>query len=70
MTVSQLPSLMRQQLMIERKYIFTFFEICTCLCQMGLLSFGRREWKDKEQVLITGYYLFVIYLSSFGSHLI
>ena len=48
--LSQLPARMRNQLLHERKYIFTFYEICTNLAQMGLLSFGKREYKVKEQV--------------------
>ena len=48
--ISYLPTVMRQQLMHERKYIFAFNEVCTSLCLAGLLSFGRREWKDKQQV--------------------
>ena len=47
--VTQLPTLMCQQLMHERKYIHQFCELCTSLCQMGLLSFGKREWKQKDQ---------------------
>ena len=49
-SISQLPVEMRQQLMHERKYIFHFYEVCTYLCQMGLLSFGKRAWREKEQV--------------------
>ncbi|KAI0233752.1 General transcription factor 3C polypeptide 1 [Lamellibrachia satsuma] len=50
--VNQLPVLMRQQLMHERKYIFHFYEVCTYLCQMGLLTFGKRAWREKEQIFV------------------
>ncbi len=48
--ITQLPSLMRQQLMIARKYIFAAQEGCVNLASLGLLSFGVRDVKEKEHV--------------------
>lgn len=48
--VCQLPSYIRQCLMYERKYIFCFYEINRLMAELGLLSFGIRELKEKEQV--------------------
>lgn len=48
--ISNLPAQMRQQLLHERKYIHVCHEVCSYLCQMGLLTFGKREYKVKEQV--------------------
>ena len=46
-----LPSRMRRQLLHGRKYIFSFHELCTRLCYMGLLSFGPHQvWWRKSFV--------------------
>jgi hypothetical protein len=50
LTMCQLPSVIRQQLMHERKYVFSFFAICENLCRFGLLSFGTKNFKVKSQV--------------------
>lgn len=48
--VSLLPSVMRQQLMIGRKYIFSTSENMMNLCGFGLVSNGKRGTKNKEHV--------------------
>ena len=48
--IPQLPTEMRKQLLFDKRAIFAFFDICTWLCHMGLLSFGKRTEKNKELV--------------------
>ncbi|XP_014767991.1 general transcription factor 3C polypeptide 1 [Octopus bimaculoides] len=50
--ITYLPFKLTQQLLYARRYIFTFYEVCTLLCQMGLLSFGDQVLKEKDQVFI------------------
>ncbi|XP_069101593.1 general transcription factor 3C polypeptide 1-like [Argopecten irradians] len=47
-----LPYRLTQQLLYARKYIFSFHESCERLAYMGLLSFGTRLLKEKDQVFV------------------
>ncbi|OWF43564.1 general transcription factor 3C polypeptide 1-like [Mizuhopecten yessoensis] len=47
-----LPYRLTQQLLFARKYIFAFHENCERLAYMGLLSFGTRLLKEKDQVFV------------------
>ncbi|XP_033746067.1 general transcription factor 3C polypeptide 1-like [Pecten maximus] len=47
-----LPYRLTQQLLFARKYIFAFHESCERLAYMGLLAFGTRLLKEKDQVFV------------------
>ncbi len=58
LTISQIPALMRQQLIFSRRYVYALYEILEMLGGMGLLSFGKRGVKEKEQVMTWVYFHF------------
>uniref|UniRef100_K1QQ60 General transcription factor 3C polypeptide 1 n=1 Tax=Magallana gigas TaxID=29159 RepID=K1QQ60_MAGGI len=48
--IVSLPTPITQQLLYARKYIFSFFNDCVVLCNMGLLSIGPQIMKEKDKV--------------------
>ena len=48
--VKSLPFNISQQLLFARRYVHAFHDICVCLCEMGLLTFGPDSMKQKELV--------------------
>ncbi|KAK3581289.1 hypothetical protein CHS0354_033022 [Potamilus streckersoni] len=50
--IMNLPFKLTQQLLHAKKYIYSFFEICVYMCEMGLLSFGPQLSKEKDKVFI------------------
>ncbi|KAL3851900.1 hypothetical protein ACJMK2_015596, partial [Sinanodonta woodiana] len=50
--IMSLPFKIAQQLLHAKKYIYSFFEICVYMCEMGLLSFGPQLSKEKDKVFI------------------
>ncbi|XP_012253071.2 general transcription factor 3C polypeptide 1 isoform X2 [Athalia rosae] len=50
--VKNLPSHIRNTLLIARKYIYTIHESVTRLCYLGLIQFGPQKLKEKDQVFI------------------
>ncbi|XP_046623037.1 general transcription factor 3C polypeptide 1 isoform X1 [Neodiprion virginianus] len=50
--VKNLPSQIRNILLMARKYIYNIHESVTRLCYIGLLQFGHQKLKEKDQVFI------------------
>lgn len=48
--IMAIPFRISQQLMYARKYVFAFHAILVQLCNIGLLSFGHQQLKEKDQV--------------------
>lgn len=47
-----MPTTLRENLIKNRKYIFSIDEIAKRLCYSGLLQFGQQRLKEKDQVFI------------------
>ena len=47
--VNCLPFRLIQQLLNARRYIYSFYDACVLLCQMGLLSFGPQHGMEKDK---------------------
>ncbi len=45
-----LPTNLRRQLMYERRYILLFHALLEYLAALGLVTLGKREFKQKEMV--------------------
>ncbi|XP_015608744.1 general transcription factor 3C polypeptide 1 [Cephus cinctus] len=50
--VKDLPTNIRNTLLMARKYIFTIHESITRLCYIGLIQFGPQKLKEKDQVFL------------------
>ena len=50
--ICQLPSVIANQLLHRRKYIFSISEIATRLAFIGTLQFGPQKFKEKDQVFV------------------
>lgn len=50
--VKDLPADIRGELCKRRKYIFTICEQVTRLCWLGLIQFGDKKFRDKDQFFI------------------
>ncbi|XP_063986134.1 general transcription factor 3C polypeptide 1 [Diachasmimorpha longicaudata] len=50
--IKDLPTPLRNAILFNRKYIFSFHETITRLCFIGLVQFGPQKLKEKDQVFL------------------
>ncbi|XP_034950383.1 general transcription factor 3C polypeptide 1 [Chelonus insularis] len=50
--IKDLPTLLRNALLLKRKYIFSIHETITRLSYIGLIQFGPQKLKEKDQIFI------------------
>ncbi|KAK0180773.1 hypothetical protein PV327_003123 [Microctonus hyperodae] len=50
--VKDLPTPLRNALLMKRRYIYSIHDIITRLCFIGLIQFGPQKLKEKDQVFI------------------
>ncbi|XP_015124460.1 general transcription factor 3C polypeptide 1 [Diachasma alloeum] len=50
--IKDLPTPLRNALLFNRKYIFSFHETISRLCFIGLIQFGPQKLKEKDQVFL------------------
>ncbi|XP_011313927.1 general transcription factor 3C polypeptide 1 [Fopius arisanus] len=50
--IKELPTLLRNALLQNRKYIYSFHETISRLCFIGLVQFGPQKLKHKDQVFL------------------